>query len=95
MATVASFLNEIGAHQKNGFGSAGTALRVEELRHDAARNDVVTKDERRAGIETDLATRVSPFVPNTAARRNITMRKLRDRLHDDVPPRTPDDVTKR
>ena len=65
------------------------------MRHDAARNDVVTKDERRAGIETDLPTRVSPFVSNTAARRNITMRKSRDRLHDDVPPRTPDDVTKR
>ncbi len=72
-----------------------TMARMEELRHDASRNDAVTKDERRAGIGTDLPARVSSFVPNTVARRNITMRKSRDRLHDEVPPRTPDDVTKR
>jgi hypothetical protein len=72
-----------------------TALRLEELKREAERNDAVTKDEGRAGIENDLPSRVSPFVPNTAARRNITMRKSRDRLHDDLPPRTPDDVTKR
>ncbi len=72
-----------------------TVLKLEELRRDAARNDVVTKDERRAGIGIDLPARVSPFVPNTATRRNITMRKSRDRLHDDVSVRTPDDVTKR
>jgi hypothetical protein len=72
-----------------------TALRLEELKRDAERNDAVTKDEGRAGIENDLPTRVSPFVSNTAACRNITMRKSLDRLHDDLPPRTPDDVAKR
>jgi hypothetical protein len=75
-----------------------TALRVAELNREAERNDAVAKEDQeggRAGIETDLPARVSPFVPNTAARRNIAMRKSRDRLHDDMPPRTPDDVMKR
>jgi hypothetical protein len=68
---------------------------MEELKRDSERNDAVTKEEGRAGITTDLPARVSPFVPNTAARRNVTMRKSRDRLHDALPPRTPDDVLKR
>ena len=75
-----------------------TTLRITELRQGAKRNDAVTEDDQEggsAGIETDLPARVSPFVPNTAARRNITMRKSRDRLNDDVALRTPDDVTKR
>ena len=75
-----------------------TMLRMAKLRQEVMRNDAVTEDDqedRQTAIETDLPARVSPFVPNTAARRNITMRRSRDRLHDDVLPRTPDDITKR
>ncbi len=74
-----------------------TSVRVGALNREANRNDAVSNDrEERAqhSVGADLFARVSPSYPDTAARRNITMRKSRDRL-DDATSKSPEVMTSR
>ena len=70
-----------------------TAVRVAELDAQArGRNDAVVGDSQNEMIEGDF-----DLVPGTAARRNVTIRRSRDRLsaRPVIDPRTPEDLMQR
>jgi hypothetical protein len=75
-----------------------TSVRVGELEREATRNDAVSngiREGEQQSVEADLFARVSPSYPNTAARRNITVRKSRDRLDGAASSKSPEEITNR
>ncbi len=55
----------------------------------------IGKKEHQHSVGADLFARVSPSYPDTAARRNITMRKSRDCLDDAATSKSPEVMTNR